>query len=224
MDANRRLVQSGHRADFPCREIGIVTEHEDRALSSVELIDCRCQAGTPLAGQQPLLGIGRCRPSEGPLRIAKTDIVGLDEPTIATCSSLAAVEAAVDENPREPHLERPRLPVGGNVAEGLDERILHGLVGFGAVAQVLERNPRGPPLVRGDQLRELLARLVAGAPLDQVANLDCEPRIVRDVGANPGAGGRGGLRVSQTNRTRFTHRITYAASQAFTVYPVPASV
>ena len=50
---------------------------------------------------------------------------------------LPAIEAAVDENPREPDLERPRLAIRADVAEDLDERVLDRFVGLGGIAQVL---------------------------------------------------------------------------------------
>ena len=41
---------------------------------------------------------------------------------------------------------------------GLDESVLHGFVGLCGIPQVMERDPRGAPLVTGDQFGVPLAR------------------------------------------------------------------
>ena len=64
--------------------------------------------------------------------------------------------------------------------EYLDERVLHRFVGVGGVAQVLVGDARRAMLVHGHELAEAVARLVVAAALDQAANLDCEPRILRE--------------------------------------------
>ena len=50
---------------------------------------------------------------------------------------LPEVEASVDENAREPHLEREVLAITGDVREHLHERVLHRLVGVVRVAQIV---------------------------------------------------------------------------------------
>jgi uncharacterized protein (TIGR00255 family) len=50
------------------------------------------------------------------------------------------------------------------VAEDLDERVLHGLVGFGRVAQILKGDPEGAALMRDDQPLKLSARLAELSP------------------------------------------------------------
>ena len=46
---------------------------------------------------------------------------------------------------------------------GLDERVLHRLVRFGCVAQVVKRDPRGAPLMTGDELGISLTRFGVAA-------------------------------------------------------------
>ena len=143
VDADRRFVESRHRADFPRRAVAVVAEHEDGALAAVEPIDRRGKARTPLAREQPRFGSR----SGGPAR--RDDALRRGrrrrrrrEPALAPGPRLPPVQAAVDENPREPDLERPRLAIRGDVAEHLDEGVLDGLVGVGGVAQVLIRDSR----------------------------------------------------------------------------------
>jgi hypothetical protein len=64
------------------------------------------------------------------------------------------------------------------VAEDLDERVLHRLVGVCRVVEILVRNPKGAPLMPGDQARKLLAGLVDRVAGDQLPDLDREKRIV----------------------------------------------
>ena len=73
-------------------------------------------------------------------------------------SCLHAIQAAVDQDAREPHLERPAVLEIAQVRVRLDERVLHGLVGFGRVAQVVQGDPRRLALVPADQFPVQLAR------------------------------------------------------------------
>src|SRR5262249_29407923 len=101
---------------------------------------------------------------------------------VAPCARLPTVQAAIDENPREPDLERPRLAICADMAKYLDERVLDGLVGLGRVAEILICNARGAALVVGNELAETLSRLVHLAPLNQLANLDGDAGVFSDRG------------------------------------------
>ena len=101
-----------------------------------------------------------------------------DDPAIAAAAGLAAIQAPVDENAREPDLERPRLAVRGDVGEDLDEGVLDRLVGVGGVPQILVRDPRRATLVDLDEGAEAVARLVHLAALDEAPDVDREPRIL----------------------------------------------
>src|SRR5205823_13132259 len=164
---------------FPRGAIAVVTEHEDQALSAVEPIDRRRHARAAFAREQALLGIVRCARGRN-ARFVGARNLGADGPATAARPRLAAIEASVDENPREPDLERPRFAVRTDVREYLDERVLHHFVGFVGVAQVLVGDARRAMLLHGHALAEAVARLVVAAALDQAANLDCEPRILRE--------------------------------------------
>ena len=80
-------------------------------------------------------------------------LVGRSEPALAARARLAAIETAVDENAREPDLERPGLAVRADVAEDLDEGVLHGLVGVGGVAKILIGDPEGATLMPATRAR-----------------------------------------------------------------------
>src|SRR5262245_20936707 len=130
MDTDGRFVQSSHCADFPWRAIAKVAEHEDRALTSVEPIDgCREPRAT-LACEQPSLRIERAATRRVVSRFLVAGLVGGQEPALPPCARLPPIETTVDENTCKPHLERPGLAIGCDVAECLDEGILYGLVGF----------------------------------------------------------------------------------------------
>ena len=152
----------GHRADFARRAVAVVAQHEDGPLPAVEPIDGRRQPRRAARARAAAL---RDRASAAPPnagRASSTPVAssaGANQP-LAARARLAAIEAAVDENAREPDLERPRLAIRADVAEDLDERVLHGFVGFGGIAQVLIGDAQRPPLMHGDELGEPLARLV----------------------------------------------------------------
>jgi hypothetical protein len=72
-------------------------------------------------------------------------------------AGLAQVEAPVDEDPREPHLEGQVLAIAGDVREHLDEGVLHRLVGVVDVAEVLVGDAEGAALLPGHEVAEALA-------------------------------------------------------------------
>jgi len=53
----------------------------------------------------------------------------------------------------------------------LHERVLNGFIGFGGIAQIVPGNPRGAPLLAGDDLREQLARRMIVASRGGILNL-----------------------------------------------------
>ena len=65
------------------------------------------------------------------------------------------------------------------MTEGLDECILNRLVGVGRVVQLLVRNAHGPALMNGHEFCEALACRIERAVDNEVANLDRNPRVVR---------------------------------------------
>ena len=60
---------------------------------------------------------------------------------------------------------------------GLDERVLHGFVGVGRIAQVVPGDARRPALLPRDDLREQVARRVVVAGGEQVLHLGGERRF-----------------------------------------------
>jgi hypothetical protein len=139
-----------------------------------------------------------------------------DEPAVATRAGLAAIEAAVDENPCEPYFEGPGLPIRGDVGEHLDERILDRFVGFPGIAEILIGDAGCPALVQCDQFAESFTCFVGISPLDERPDLDGDSRIIRDRGLTPFRTprkrrnnrlevGRIGL-ASVSNRPDVTHR------------------
>ena len=82
-----------------------------------------------------------------------------DEPTFAARSRLDAVQAPVDQDAREPHVERQLLAERGKVRVRLDEGVLHGLVRLGRVAQIVIRDATGAPLMSRHQLGVAFAGL-----------------------------------------------------------------
>src|SRR5439155_22548285 len=85
----------------------------------------------------------------------------------------------VGQDAREPYFERPCLAVLRDVREHLDKCVLHRLVRFSGIAEVLIRDARRAMLVRRHERAEPLARLVHFAAFDEAADLGGEPRIVR---------------------------------------------
>ena len=155
-----------------------MAQHEDGPLPAVEPIDRRGEPGAPLARQQPRLGIGGGVPLNAG-RASSTPVAssaGANQRS-RRAARLAAIEAAVDENAREPDLERPGLAVRADVAEDLDERVLHRFVGFGGVAEILIGDAQRAALMDGDQLGEPLARLVGLAALARSSRISTASRV-----------------------------------------------
>jgi hypothetical protein len=160
-----------------------VAQHEDGPLTAVQPIDGRGDRRAAFAREQPVLGVGG-RPGGGDGLVRAGDF-GADEPAIAAAPRLAPIQAAVDENAGEPDLARPRLAVGGDVREHLDERVLDDLVGIGGVPEILVGDARRAALVDLDERAEALAGLIHVAALDEAADLDRDPRILRQRGGRP---------------------------------------
>ena len=153
-------------------------------------------------------------PKAGRASSTRCATVSRDEPAGATQPGFPPIEAAVDENAGEPDLEGPRLAIRLDVAEDLDERVLHRFVGFGGIVQILIRDPHRPALMNGHELGEALARPVEVAVDDEVANLDGNPRVVgqrrRDGPAIPGRGGRASPPVRNLCRRRKRFDVHYS--------------
>src|SRR6185295_3705455 len=113
------------------RAVAVVTQREDGSLPAVEAIDRRRQLRTPLAGQHRAFRVALAAAQAGDPRFIGARDVARDEPAIAACARLAPIQTAVDENPREPDLERPGLAIRRDMGKDLDERVLDRFVGFG---------------------------------------------------------------------------------------------
>ena len=81
------------------------------------------------------------------------------QPAFPPGARLDPVEAPVDQDAREPDVERQFLAKRREVLIRLHERVLHRLVRLGRIAQVVVRDPGGAPLVPRHQLRVALARV-----------------------------------------------------------------
>ena len=110
--------------------------------------------GPPLPQQQQFLG-GAARTGH---RLGSRSFTGLAverraDPAGTPLAGLLAVEAAVDEDPGEPDLERQVLAERLDVREHLHEGVLHGLVRIRRVPQEVVGDPRGPALLPRHQRR-----------------------------------------------------------------------
>src|SRR5262245_66621047 len=110
MDADRGLVESGHRADLTRRAVAEVAQHEYRALPAVEPVDGGCHTGAALARQRLMLGIGVRLGHRRPSFCGARDAAA-DEPAVAARACLPAIQASVDENSCEPDFEWPRFAI-----------------------------------------------------------------------------------------------------------------
>src|SRR5439155_16952774 len=99
--------------------VAVVAQHENGALPAVEAIDCSGHLRAALAREEPLLGIRRVGRGCG-ARFVRTGDISSREPAIAAAARFLTIETAVDENSREPDLERPRLAIGADVREHAD--------------------------------------------------------------------------------------------------------
>src|SRR5262249_48585736 len=106
MHANGRLVETGHRADFLRRAVAVLAQHEARPLAAVQAIDGGRDARAAFTAEELAFGIGGagCR---GDLRFVPRREIAVHEPAIAPAARLASIQAAVDEDAREPDVERP---------------------------------------------------------------------------------------------------------------------
>ena len=106
----------------------------------------------------------------------------MTDPALLTSARLESIERGVHENAREPDLKRQLAAILLDVQEHLDEGILHGLVGVGGVAQILERDPQRPALQQRHQRPEPIARLVLLSLLDEALDLSRQNRRRRRMG------------------------------------------
>ena len=152
--SNRRLVQAREGAHFTRGAPFVVAQHEHRALSIGQPRERVCKFLPAFSREDLVLGGGAgARDAIREVRLPGRRLGCRDEPPLATGSRLDAVQAPVDQYPGEPDLERELLPERRQVRIGLDERVLHRLVGFGAIPEVVERDPGGPALVPGHEVR-----------------------------------------------------------------------
>ena len=121
--------------------------------------------------------IARPRGALDRVLIAAARIGDRQHPARAARPRLLAIEAAVDQNPRQPHLEREVPLERRDVRVGLDEGILHRFVGFGHIAQVVPGNARRAALLARDDLREQVARGVVVAGREEILHLAGERRF-----------------------------------------------
>ena len=156
--------------------IGEVTEHEYLPLTLRQPIERPHHRAAP--GQPDGAMFGR--------RVASRRWLDWErvERYSASCGALTgplAIDAGVDKNAREPHLERMFRAIGVQPGEGLDEGVLNRLVGIGGVTKIKERDARGPALVRRDQPVERLAGFAQLAVGDE--GLDAKCTIRRSIDA-----------------------------------------
>ena len=98
------------------------------------------------------------------------------DPALLPAARLQPIERGVDQNAREPDIERQLAAILLDVQEHLHERVLHGLVGVGRIAQILERDPERPPLQQRHQRAEAFARRVTLAGFDERLDLGGQHR------------------------------------------------
>ena len=101
------------------------------------------------------------------------------DPALLPGTALEPIEAGVDEDSHEPHIERQFLSILLNVNEHLDKGVLHDFVGIRRVAQIVIRDAQPAPLKHGDQCAKSLAGRLAVAGDDQRFNLRSEARRSR---------------------------------------------
>ena len=191
----------------------------------------------PLAREQPRFGIERGRAAERrPRLVGAAGLVGRREPALAARARLAAIEAAVDENAREPDLERPRLAVRADVAEDLDERVLDGFVGVGGVAEILIGDAQRAPLMDRDTSSANRSRASSISPRSTSSRISTASRVSSRTAAAPPAGGsrpatarrgrsRHARRVGACRIGAVTHiGLRSRSARLFTVYPRRPSV
>src|SRR5262245_62566850 len=158
MHAHRRFLEARNHAGLPGCAVAEVTKHEHCALAAIQSIDRGGQARPVFAREETGFRVWRRVAGESGANLCGSCcLVGRNEPAAATAARLAPVQAAVDENPCEPDLERPRLAIRGDMGKDLDERVLNRLVSIGAVAQILIRDAERPALMADDEFTKTLA-------------------------------------------------------------------
>ena len=133
----------------------------------------------PLARQQQILGraIASPRRAFDRVLIAEPGVGDRHHPAGPAHSGLLPIEAAVDQNPRQPDLERQVSLKRRDMRVRLDEGVLHRFVCVGCVAQIVPGNARRPALLACDNLREQIARGVRIAGCDEVLHLRGQLRL-----------------------------------------------
>ena len=111
------------------------------------------------------------------------------------------------------------------MSKDLDEGVLDGLVRIGAVPQILVGDAQGATLMRGDQPAEAFTRFICMAAFHELADLDGEPGVVRQLFRRGPTFGqlRGDRRRTRRggvpDRPRITHKvITMRPDWLLTVY------
>ena len=92
-------------------------------------------------------------------------------PALLPAPALQPVQAGIDENPHEPHIERQLLAVLLDMQEHLDEGVLHGLVGVRRIPQIVIGDAEPAPLEQRHQRAEPVPRRLAIAGHDERLDL-----------------------------------------------------
>jgi hypothetical protein len=95
------------------------------------------------------------------------------QPSLLTRPTLQTIEAGIDENSHEPHVEGQLLAVLFDVQKHLDEGILHRFVCVGGIAKVVISNPQPSTLEQGHQGAESISCGLALAGEDEGLDLGC---------------------------------------------------
>ncbi len=155
MDAHGRFIQARHGAHLPRRLSIEMTQHEHHSLPFGQLRNRRHQLLAPLA-----------RPAPAPRDSVPAR--ACTRPDRARTPFGSSAGGAIHRSRRRRALSRSRhplirmrvnqtsngqfLPKRAQVHVRLDEGILHGFVGVGRIAQVVQRDPHRPPLIPADHL------------------------------------------------------------------------
>jgi hypothetical protein len=179
MNPHRRFVQAGHFGNVPRGMIRVLTQHEYQPLAAREAPDCRDNLLAPLTSDQKIFRrsiAGACRPVDR-VPIATAGVGIREHPTGSAHSGFLPIEAAVDQDAREPDLKGQVSLKGGDVHIRLHKSILNGFVGLGGVAEIMPGNARRPPLLTCHDLREQVPGSVVVARRDQILDLCGEARL-----------------------------------------------
>jgi hypothetical protein len=93
----------------------------------------------------------------GIITFARRALGHRDDPLLTPRPRLDSIQTAVDQDPGEPDFERQFFPKRRQVGIRLDERVLHGFVSFGAIAQIVVGDSRCPSLMPSYELGISLA-------------------------------------------------------------------